>query len=86
MFRVYYTDPLTGWARGHDVTTINDALRVAEDFRRLGMIFVTMVSENPNSVGRPGVDSVVDGKTPDGVPYTWNKAGRIGRTKRTRGA
>jgi hypothetical protein len=46
------------------------------------MIFVTMVSEDPNHVGKPGVDSVVDGKTPDGVAYTWNKASRIGQTKR----
>ena len=33
-------------------------------------------------VGRFGVDSVVDGKTPDGVAYTWNKASRIGRVKK----
>ena len=50
----------------------------------MGMTFVTMVSENPDSVGRPGVDSVVDGKTPDGVAYTWNKASRIGRVKKER--
>ena len=50
----------------------------------MGMTFVTMVSEHPDSVGRPGVDSVVNGKTPDGVEYTWNKASRIGRVKKER--
>ena len=33
-------------------------------------------------VGLFGVDSVVDGKTPDGVAYTWNKASRIGKTRK----
>jgi hypothetical protein len=46
------------------------------------MTFVTMVSENPNSVGKSGVDEVKDGKCPDGVAYDWNKSSRIGRTKK----
>jgi hypothetical protein len=29
-----------------------------------------------------GVDSVQDGKTPDGQVYDWNKASRIGRIKK----
>jgi hypothetical protein len=35
--------------------------------------FVGFVSQDANSVGKPGVDSIVDGKTPDGHPYTWMK-------------
>ena len=35
------------------------------------MSFVTMVSEDPNSVGKPGVDSVIDGVLPDGNIYEW---------------
>ena len=46
--------------------------------------FVTMVSQNPNSVGKPGVDSIENGKTPDGHAYTWSKAGRAGKTRGSR--
>lgn len=34
---------------------------------------VIISSELENSVGKAGVDSVENGKTPDGVAYTWNK-------------
>jgi hypothetical protein len=30
-----------------------------------------MVGENPNQVGKMGVDSVEDGKLPSGEEYTW---------------
>lgn len=82
VFKIYYTDPVTEWPHSHNVETLSEALRHTEGFRKLGMTFVTMVSENSDSVGKPGVDSVVDGKTPDGVAYDWNKADRIGKTKR----
>jgi hypothetical protein len=48
--------------------------------------FVTMASQNKNSVGKSGVDSIVDGKTPDGYAYEWSKAGRAGKMKRSRHA
>lgn len=35
--------------------------------------FVTFASQNANSIGKPGVDSIVDGKLPDGTAYTWMK-------------
>ena len=35
--------------------------------------FVTYCSQNANSVGKPGVDTVKDGKLPDGSAYTWMK-------------
>lgn len=44
--------------------------------------FVTIKSNDFEVCGMFGVDSVVDGKCPDGVAYTWNKASRIGATRR----
>lgn len=46
--------------------------------------FVTITDGTTEIVGMFGVDSVVDGKTPDGVIYDWNKASRIGRVKKER--
>jgi hypothetical protein len=83
MFKIYYTDPLNNQPHAHDVESLTEALRHTEGFRKLGMSFVTMVSEDPRSVGKPGVDSIVDGKTPDGEKYDWNKADRIGKMKRS---
>lgn len=34
---------------------------------------VSLCSENPNSIGKPGVAAVENGQTPDGLPYTWMK-------------
>lgn len=78
MFRIYYTDPVSGAARGHDTEDLSEALRFTEGFRKLGMIFVTMVSENPNSVGKAGVAGVKDGVLPDGSKYDWTKNDRVG--------
>lgn len=46
--------------------------------------FVSIVGDGFEVCGMFGVDSVVDGKTPDGVKYDWNKASRIGRVKKER--
>ena len=46
--------------------------------------FVTIEGDGFEIVGRFGVDSVVDGKCPDGITYDWNKSARIGRVKRAR--
>lgn len=46
--------------------------------------FVAIVGDGFEIVGMFGVDSVKDGKTPDGVVYDWNKASRIGRVKKER--
>lgn len=46
--------------------------------------FVTIRSESFELVGKFGVDSVVDGKTPDGVVYDWNKSSRTGRVQKER--
>ena len=82
MFKIYYTDPITDWPHAHNVESLNEALRHAEGFRKLGMTFVTMVAVDPNQIGKSGVDEIKDGKCPDGVAYDWNKASRIGATRR----
>jgi hypothetical protein len=66
------------------LTVLTDALARVKELRDnpADNTFVTMVSEDTNRVGADGVDEVKDGKTPDGVPYTWNKASRIGATRR----
>jgi hypothetical protein len=42
---------------------------------------VTSKGEMASCVGKPGVDSVVNGKTPDGEDYDWSKAGRAGKMR-----
>ncbi len=51
---------------------------------KLANEFVTIKGSDFEVVGRFGVDSVRDGKCPDGVAYDWNKASRIGRVKKER--
>jgi hypothetical protein len=72
MYRVYWTDE-TNTPQGIYTSTLNGALRIAEEKRQAGCTFVTMVSEDPNSIGKPGVDAVEDGVLPDGELYTWKK-------------
>jgi len=72
MYRVYWTDD-TNTPQGIYTSTLNGALRITEEKRRAGCTFVTMVSEDPNSIGKPGVDSVEDGVLPNGELYTWKK-------------
>ena len=82
MFKVYYTDPKTWLAHAHDIQTLSEALQCTEMLRKSEMTCVTMVSENPNSVGKAGVDEIKDGVCPDGVAYDWSKASRIGAMKK----
>ena len=49
------------------------SLDLAMEYAKLINEFVTISGGEFEIVGRFGVDSVVDGKTPDGVAYTWNK-------------
>jgi hypothetical protein len=46
--------------------------------------FVTITGPEFEIVGMFGVDSIKNGKCPDGVAYDWNKASRIGRVKKER--
>ena len=46
--------------------------------------FVTIKGDGFEVCGMFGVDSVKDGKCPDGVKYDWDKSARIGRVKKER--
>lgn len=70
MYRVYWTAP-DGQACSEDFAEMTAALTQANYLRSIGRAYVAMVGENPNQVGRMGVDSVVDGRLPNGEAYTW---------------
>jgi hypothetical protein len=59
-------------------------LTIAMEMAKLVDEFVTITDGTTEIVGMFGVDSVTDGKTPDGVTYDWNKESRIGRVKKER--
>ena len=58
--------------------TLDDSMKFARSWAG----FVTIQGPDFEVCGVFGVDSVVDGRTPDGVAYTWNKASRIGKTRK----
>ena len=70
MYRVYWTAP-DGSACSQDYVEMVEALTQANHLRNIGRAYVAMVSENPNQVGKMGVDSVEDGQLPSGEAYTW---------------
>jgi hypothetical protein len=81
MFKIDWT------ANNHAACAQNEALLakaldLVKDKLNAGFSFVTMVAEDPHQVGKPGVDAVVNGKTPDGQDYDWSKAGRAGKPRR----
>ena len=59
-------------------------LTIAMEMAKYVDEFVVITDGTTEIVGYFGVDSVVDGKCPDGVTYDWNKASRIGRVKKER--
>lgn len=71
MFKVYWTYGEESYGICFDKMT--DALDHCKTLRESGRIFVTMVSENPDSIGKSGVDSVEDGMLPNGDTYGWKK-------------
>ena len=60
--------------------TLNEAMAYA---KTVG-IFVTIKGPEFEVCGVFGVDSIQEGKCPDGIAYDWNKASRIGRVKKER--
>jgi hypothetical protein len=73
MYKVYFTNQ-HGEATSYDEDSLAEALLLTEGLRRNNEnSFIVMTSENPNCVGRQGVDSVVNGKLPDGSDYEWKK-------------
>jgi hypothetical protein len=79
MYKVAWKDA-AGLGCEEEVIDLLKALAFAKE---LG-ILVTINGGGMEIVGRFGVDAVVNGVCPDGVKYDWNKANRIGRTRRTR--
>lgn len=63
-----------------DVLTLDEAMHTAKTMNE----FVTITGPDFEVCGMFGVDSIKDGKCPDGVAYDWNKASRIGRVKKER--
>jgi hypothetical protein len=63
-----------------DVMTLDEAMHTAKVMNE----FVTITGPDFEIVGKFGVDSVKDGKCPDGVKYDWDKSARIGRVKKER--
>ena len=61
-------------------STLDEAMSFA---KTLG-VFVTIKGSAFEVCGIFGVDAVSNGVCPDGVKYDWNKASRIGQTKRSR--
>lgn len=72
MYKIYWTSP-TGAELSSVKTDMGEALAVAKYARDEGSTFVCMVSENPNLVGKQGVDEIKNGVLPDGTDYTWKK-------------
>ena len=62
------------------------SLDLAMNYAKTLDVFVVIKgSDGLEIAGKFGVDSVENGKTPDGIAYTWNKSSRIGRVKKERG-
>lgn len=74
MFKVIAKD----WNTAHK--SLDSAMNAAKQTGE----FVTIVGPDFEVCGKFGVDTVKDGKCPDGIAYDWNKASRIGRVKKER--
>jgi len=82
MYKVYWTVAEDGqeypMSQSFDTIDMSGAMKCSEDLRKarragVPVSFITFVSEHPDSVGEAGVDSIKNGKTPDGHDYQWVK-------------
>ena len=80
-FKIYWTD-LNQVTQSSVVSTLSSMLSITETLRKEGNTFIASSCANVEHIGKSGVDSIVDGKTPQGDDYTWSKAGRAGKPKR----
>ena len=64
----------------YEVYSLDDAMFLAKKMNE----FVSIKGTDFEVCGMFGVDSVTDGKCPDGIAYDWNKESRIGRIKKER--
>jgi len=75
MYKIYFTNEY-GEASFYNEDTLESALAIVSSLRNQSRYsFVAMVGENPDQVGKMGVDSVQDGKLPNGEAYTWKMRG-----------
>jgi hypothetical protein len=74
-YTIYWLDSDTDFPCVHRESDLVLALQFMEKLRKKPQFYgsIAMCSENMDSVGKSGVDSVKDGKTPDGVEYSWVK-------------
>jgi len=79
--KVYFTDN-TGTSQGMEFDDMAKALDFCQTVRNGGARFVTMASENPNQVGKMGVDTIKDGILPDGLEYVYKTGRDRGRDPR----
>lgn len=75
-YKIYFT--LDGTVNFLDETDLTLALKDCENLRarrRSGenISHISMSCEDSNMIGQQGVDTVENGKTPDGVDYSWKK-------------
>ena len=70
MFKVYWTDK-DGKPDAEEFSDLTQALKVSHSLRNDGFEHVVLSSQVTNSVGKPGVDSIIDGVLPDGNIYEW---------------
>jgi hypothetical protein len=65
MYRIYYTHPKsTHLPQYQDVSVLANALECCEFLRKKGMIFVTLVSDYADMVGKPGASGPDTGYVP----------------------
>ena len=81
IFKVYWTRSEQPFSE--DFSELTEALKFCEKMRSKGCQFVTMVSENPNNVGKPGAAGIEAGLLPDGSKYSWTKEDRVGAAFKT---
>lgn len=70
MYKVYWTDK-DGKPDAEEFSDLTIALKVSHSLRNDGFEHVVISSQVTNSVGKPGVDSVIDGVLPNGDVYEW---------------
>ena len=54
MYKIYFTDPETGLPHSTDTGFLSEAISLCEFYRGTGFLYVTMVSDYADMVGKPG--------------------------------
>jgi len=58
MYKIYFTYPESNDPFAVDIDTLTDALKYVESLRSSKMLYVTMVSDYANMVGKPGATGI----------------------------